>query len=50
MQEAIFDAVLPRLLPFAMPPAIEALAHNVSGLRDLGRIYTRLQAMGGARR
>lgn len=48
MQETLFDAVVPQLLPVSLPRVIEGIVRRFSGIVRLGQVYTELQAMGDA--
>lgn len=46
MATAVFDSVLPRLVPVSLPEALRSVVSRVVGLDEAERIYSAVQAMG----
>src|SRR3954447_18817009 len=46
MSTAVFDSVLPRIVPFPVPQAVREFLSHLLGIDELGRTYDALQAMG----
>ena len=48
MATAVFDSVLPRIVPIPLPGALRGMASRLIGLGQMARVYEALQAMGDA--
>jgi putative hemolysin len=46
MATAVFDSVLPQIVPVSLPETLRALLARVVGLDEIERVYDALQAMG----
>lgn len=46
MATAVFDSVLPRIVPVSLPESLRALFARLAGLEEIERVYEALQAMG----
>src|SRR5678816_2208703 len=46
MATAVFDSVLPQIVPVSLPEALRELLAQLAGLDEIERIYAALQSMG----